>query len=240
MREAVNNAGGAEANDRESDHPQVPVSNVPVAACCLEAESTKAQSEVRSASRPRRQRGIRMAEKRGEAVGHDCIVLICIFGCGGHGQGTQEVVCVRAGAIAQQQPRGLRVLDAGDALEETVMFRALELPSPRRISVDIGCPGERQGKEAGREGTGSSEGEQGGPPKHVGRYACTLQGWGCRPGAGAGNEPEESNSLGAPPATGFYAEHDEAAAAGVAEFWISAFLCAASVAQGRQYACSHA
>ena len=57
----------------------------------------------------------------------------------------------------------------------------------RRISVDIGCPGERQGKEAGREGTGSSEGEQGGPPKHVSGYACTLQWWGCRPGAGAGN-----------------------------------------------------
>ncbi|OLP76059.1 hypothetical protein AK812_SmicGene44056 [Symbiodinium microadriaticum] len=102
----------------------------------------------------------------------------------------------------------------------------------RKISVDIGCPGERQGKEAGREGTGSSEGEQGGPPKHVSRYACTLQWWGCRPGAGAGNEPEESNSLGAPPAAGLNAEHDEAAAAGVAEFWISAFLRAASVAQG--------
>ena len=102
----------------------------------------------------------------------------------------------------------------------------------RRISVDIGCPGEWQGKEAGREGTGSSEGEQGGPPKHVSRYACTLQWWGCRPGAGAGNEPEESNSLGAPPAAGFYAEHDEAAAAGVAEFWVSSFLRAASVAQG--------
>ena len=37
---------------------------VPVAACCPEAESTRAQSEVRSASRLRRQRGIRTAEKQ--------------------------------------------------------------------------------------------------------------------------------------------------------------------------------
>ena len=44
----------------------------------------------------------------------------------------------------------------------------------RRISVDIGCTRERQGKEAGREGAGSGKGEQGGPPKHVSRYACTL------------------------------------------------------------------
>ena len=134
LHEAVNDAGGAEANDRESDKKKGPVSSVPVAVCCLEAESIKAQSEVRSVSRPRRQRGIRMAEKHGEAVGHDCIVLICIFGCGGHGQGTQEVVCVRAGAIVQEQPRGLRVLDARDALE-TVMFRVLELPSLLDVRV---------------------------------------------------------------------------------------------------------
>ena len=36
----------------------------------------------------------------------------------------------------------------------------------RRISVDIGCTRERQGKQAGREGAGSGKGEQGGPPKH--------------------------------------------------------------------------
>ena len=101
------------------------VSSVPVAVFGPEAQSTTAQSQVRSASP--QQRGICMAEKRGEAVEHGCIVLICIFGCGGRGQGTQEVVCARAGAIVQQQPRGLQVLDTGDALEETVMFCVLEL-----------------------------------------------------------------------------------------------------------------
>ena len=38
-----------------------------------------------------------MAEKRGEAVEPGCIMLSCIFSCGGRGQGTQEVVCPRAG-----------------------------------------------------------------------------------------------------------------------------------------------
>jgi len=33
----------------------------------------------------------------------------------------------------------------------------------RRISVDIGCTSQRQGKEVGREGVGSGKGEQSGP-----------------------------------------------------------------------------
>ena len=86
-----------------------------------------------------------MAEKRGEAVEHGCIVLICIFGCGGRGQGTQEVVRARAGAIVQQQLRGLHVLDTGDALEESVMFRALELQSLLDVRVSAkGCAKDRE------------------------------------------------------------------------------------------------
>ena len=139
--------------------------------------------------------------------------------------------CLRGPSAGRPRPRPDYVGMSGHAAGERRGGRWFgeKIAEERRISVDIGCPGERQGKEAGREGTGSSEG---GPPKHVSRYARTLQWWGCRPGAGAGNEPEESNSLGAPPAAGLNAEHDEAAAAGVAEFWISAFLRAASVAQG--------
>ena len=62
------------------------------------------------------------------------------------------------------------------------------LVEERGISVDIGCTGMRQGKEAGREVAGRLKGEQSRPPKHVSRYACTLQLWGCRPGAAVGKE----------------------------------------------------
>ena len=91
-------------------------------------------------------------------------------------------------------------------------------------------------KAAGKGGwprkRGQREGEQGGPPKHVSRYAYTSQWWGCRSGAAPVKEPEGGSSVWAPPADGFYAQHGEAAAAGVAEFCKSAFLRLASVAQG--------
>ena len=45
----------------------------------------------------------------------------------------------------------------------------------RRISIDIGSTGE--GEQAGRKGPGRGECKEGGPPKHVGRNACTLQWW---------------------------------------------------------------
>ena len=74
-----------------------------------------------------------MSPRRGEAVEHGCIMLSCIFSCGGRGQGTQEVVCPRAGTVVQKQPRGLQVLDTGDPLEEAVV--SLELKSLLDVSV---------------------------------------------------------------------------------------------------------
>ena len=75
--------------------------------------------------------------------------------------------------------------------------------------------GEKVAEEAAREGTSNGKSEQGGPPKHVGRDAGTLQWWGVRPGSVTGVESEESIKLPCTTAAGFYAQHDEAAASGV-------------------------
>ena len=76
---------GAEAIDRESVHPTGPVRSVGLAARRPNPPKRESTCAARVAS------GIRMAEKLGEAVGHGCIVLICILGCGGLGQGTPEL-----------------------------------------------------------------------------------------------------------------------------------------------------
>ncbi|OLP98086.1 hypothetical protein AK812_SmicGene19497 [Symbiodinium microadriaticum] len=106
--------------------------------------------------------------------------------------------------------------------------------SPRGGGHGInGASGDNAGRAAttaGMQGTDQTNGGGGGVdcrahpettilPDYVGmsRHAA-----GKRPGAAAGKEPEEGGSVRAPPAAGFNAQHDEAAAAGVANFWVSA------------------
>ena len=87
-----------------------------------------------------RQRGVRIAEKPGQAPRDSCVVTSGVFfaECAG------QLICPRRRAVAQEQPGGLEVLNVRDALQSrSWATRLMRSWRCTKASVPSACPARR-------------------------------------------------------------------------------------------------
>ena len=83
-----------------------------------QAKSPKPRRELGCTCGLFRKRGVRIAEKLGQAPSDSCVVSSGVFLTERGGQYSQQVVCPRRSAVAQKQPGSLEVVNMRDALKE--------------------------------------------------------------------------------------------------------------------------
>ena len=86
-----------------------------------QAQSPKPRRELGCSRGLFRQRGVRIAEKLGQAPSDGCVVSSGVFLAERGGQYSEQVVCPRRSAVAQKQPGSLEVVNMRDALQEPVL-----------------------------------------------------------------------------------------------------------------------
>ena len=93
---------------------------MPVSNCFVETQAAEAEREASGSLLHGGQRGIRKPEERRQAIGNGFVMRACILRTAGGRQGAKQIISAWAGAVPEQQPSRLQVLDSRDALEQPV------------------------------------------------------------------------------------------------------------------------
>ena len=169
MQEDVGDQRRASTHCWQCIEPRGPVRGTAIGGCRASPSppNPRASCEGRTAAEPKQgcNSGIAIRSELGCEGGRDVLFFTLTPFC-----------CPRGPSAGRPKPGPDYAGMSGHAASKRRRGRCFgeKVTEERRISVDIGCTRKRQGKEAGREGADSGKGEQGGPPKHVSRYACTL------------------------------------------------------------------